>query len=187
MSASAESWAGPDVPGEPLAGQPEESDIWAGVAERVGAYLRAIGVVDTFHLELLSARARRGFQARMASTEVEEPMDLAIEEVNRLLDDWLDAELDLAGDRQALLAARAAVLRGAIPGWAARFSGVAGESIAAAIRVATIQAVPEPAPLTMEPSPILICCYGLRHRVAVRLRRLVGGVSGQTAKGGPRA
>lgn len=187
MSASAEGRAGPVVPSEPLAGQPKESDAWAGVAERVEEYLRAMGVVDAFHLELLSARARRAFQARMASAEVEEPMELAIEVVNCLLDDWLDAELDLAGDRQALLAARAAVLRGAIPGWAARFSGVAGKSIAAAIRVATVQAVPEPAPLAMEPSPILLCCYGLRHRVAVRLRRLVGGMSGRTAKGGPRA
>lgn len=175
MTPTVEGWTALGLPGELLGGQPEEPDAWSGVSERLGEYLRAMGVVDAFELELLSARARSRFQARMASAEVENPLEAAIAEVNGLLDEWLDAELGMAGDRHMLLAARAAVLSGAVPGWTARFAGVTGEGIGGAIRSATVVAVPEPAPLDMPPSPILLCCYGVRQRILARLRRLLGG------------
>lgn len=175
MTPTVEGWTGLGRAGEPPADESERPDPWSGAAERVGDYLRAMGVIDAFELELLGARVRHRLLARMASAEVEDPLEAAIEEVNGLLDEWLDGELGMAGERHTLLAARAAVLSGAVPGWTARFAGVAGESIAGAIRAATAQPTPEPAMLDMPPSPILLCCYGLRQRIAARLRRLLVG------------
>lgn len=165
----------PGLPVEAETGRAGEPGNWDLAAVRVADYLRALGVSDALELELLSARVRQRFQSRLAAAEVEEPLEVAIEEVNGLLDDWLDAELGMAGDRQMLLATRAAVLSGAVPGWTGRFAGVSGEGIAGAIRAAAVSAVPEPAALDMPPSPILLCCYGVRQRILARLRRLWGG------------
>ena len=147
---------------------------WERVAERVTLYLHALGIRDPLQCERLIARIRQRWDARVHATPLEDPVETAIEETCALLDAWLGAELGIAGERAALFIARAAVLSGAVPNWSARFAGVSGESIAASIHTASVQATPEPAPLTMVPSTIHLCCHGLRRRIATAFRVLIG-------------
>jgi hypothetical protein len=147
---------------------------WERVAERITLYLHALGIRDPLQCERLIARIRQRWDARVHATPLEDPVEAAIEETCALLDGWLCTELGIDGERGALFTARAAVLSGAVPNWSARFAGVSGESVAAQIHAASVHPLPEPAPLTMEPSVINLCCYRLRHRVATAFRVLTG-------------
>ncbi len=163
--------------GSPGPGSPDQAQaagLWDQVADRVADYLRALGIRDPLHLDRLAARIRPRVEARAASTPLEDPVEAAIEEAYGLLDEWLNLELGIEGDRDALFAARAAVLSGAVPNWAARFAGVSGESLAAAIHGASALAVPEAAPLSMEPNTIELFWYRLGRGLAGTLRRLLG-------------
>jgi len=156
-------------------------DPWEQVAARVADYLRALGITEGLHLERLSLRIRQRFEARAAVAKLEDPVEAAIEETYALLDLWLGAELGLVGDRDALFSARAAVLSGAVPDWAGRFAGVSGESCAAAIRAASVEALPPDAPLTMVPNTIELFWRRLGRAVAAGLRRLIGLLPGDGA------
>jgi hypothetical protein len=147
---------------------------WELVAERVTLYLHAMGIRDPLHCERLRARIRQRWDLRVNAAPLEDRVEAAIEESCALLDQWLVGELGLEGERATLYAARAAVLSGTIADWAARFAGVSGESIAAPIRAACVQALPEPAPLPMEPSTIHLCCHHLRRRISTAFRVLIG-------------
>jgi hypothetical protein len=149
---------------------------WERVAQRVERYLGAMGVTEPLHRARLTARIRQRWEARVNAAPLEDPVETAIEETCALLDAWLCSEMDIEGDRAALFAARAAVLSGAVPNWAARFAGVGGDSIAAQIRGASVQAIPEPAPLTMEPTTIDLCCHRLARRIVAAFRVLIGSV-----------
>lgn len=148
-------------------------DLWGTVAGRVSEYLQAMGVQEPLHLERLAARVRHRLEQR-AATPLEDPLEAAIEEAGGLLDDWLIQELGIEGDRDALFAARAAVLSGAVPNWAARFAGVSGESLAAAIHGASVRATPAPVPLAMDPTTIEL----FWHRVGRAIARFLRGVLG---------
>lgn len=174
MNRVADGWTAPGS-GDPAAGPAGEAVPWDQISDRVTAYLYALGITEAFHRELLGTRIRGRLQARLTDAQVEDPLEAAIEEVDALLDEWLDTELGMVGDRQLLVGARAAVLSGAVPGWAARFSGAAGESVAEAIRAAGVTPVPEAAPLAMEPSQIRLCRHSLGQRIVARLRRWVCG------------
>jgi hypothetical protein len=100
-------------------------------------------------------------------------VEAAIEETHGLLDLWLVAEFGLEGDANALCAARAAILGGGVPGWSARWAGLSEQSLAAEIRTLCIAAVPEPAPLTMDPNPIDLFLYRLGCRLAAGFNRLL--------------
>jgi hypothetical protein len=147
---------------------------WERVAERTTLYLHALGIRDPLQCERLIARIRQRWDARVHATPLEDPVEAAIEETCSLLDGWLCTELGIDGERAALFTARAAVLSGAVPNWSARFAGVSGDSIATQIHAASVHPLPEPAPLTMEPSVIHLCCYRLRHRVAAAFGVLIG-------------
>ena len=149
-------------------------DLWEDVAGRVSDYLRALGVEDPLHLERLAARIRQRLETRAATTTLEDPVEAAIEETYALLDAWLCAELGIEGDRDALFTARAAVLSGAVPHWAARFAGVSGESRAAAIQAAVVRAIPAYAPLPMVPNTIDLFWRRVGHAIAAALRHLLG-------------
>jgi hypothetical protein len=82
--------------------------------------------------------------------------------------------LGIEGDHDALFTARAAVLSGAVPHWAARFAGVSGESRAAAIQAAGVRAIPAYAPLPMVPNTIDLFWRRVGHAIAAALRHLLG-------------
>ena len=147
---------------------------WERVAERLGRYLHALGIRDPLQSERLIARIRQRWDVRINAAPLEDKIEAAIEEACALLDIWLTAELGIAGDQAALFSARAAVLSGAVPNWGARFAGISGESIAAQIHAASVQPVPELAPLAMEPSTINLLGHGVRSRIATAFRVLIG-------------
>lgn len=148
------------------------SPVRATEAEtRVADYLRALGVSGSLELELLGARVGSRVEARAAEGELEDPIEAAIEEAHALLLEWLGDELGIHGDTDALLAARAAVLGGAVPGWTQRWAGVSGESLAPVILAGGLSPIPEPAPLAMDPQVIALCCQGLGARLAGLIRR----------------
>ncbi len=154
---------------------------WEQVAGRVADYLRALGVTDPLHLERLGSRIDERFEARTGRAKLDDSVEAAIEGTYALLDRWLSAELDIVGDRNALFTARAAVLSGAVPGWAACFAGVSDESCAAAIRAASVQALPADAPLTMVPNTIELFWRRVGRVIAAGLRHLIGLLPGDAA------
>lgn len=176
------------------------TDPWEAVAGRVDDYLRALGIRDALHLERIASRVRQRFEARAATARLENPVEAAIEEACDLLDKWLSAELGIVGDRDALFSARAALLSGAVPGWAARFAGVSESSCAAAIRCVTVAPLPEDAPLTMVPNTIELFWRRMGNMIkrswryvgrviAAGLRRLIGWLpadAGDAHSGPPR-
>lgn len=157
---------------------------WRRAEPRVLDYLKALGVVDPAEIERLRERVRLRAEARALATPLEDPVEAAIEEAHALLNEWLAAELEIEADANTLFAARAAVLGGGVPGWTARWAGLAHESLAPAIRAACIAPVPERAPLVMEPSQIHLCCHRLRARLARGLGWLLGGSGTGTSQAG---
>jgi len=141
------------------------------VEQRVRLYLNALGVRDPHETEVLVCRVIERVEFRATLGQLGEPLEVAIEETHRLLDRWLVAELGLESDPDQISAARAAVLGGHLPGWTRRWAGLSQESLAESIRAVRFQAVPERAPLTMEPSPIRLCCHHLLRRLLVGIGR----------------
>jgi hypothetical protein len=156
------------------AGDPMHTDSsdWQPTARRVVDYLTALGVRERLEIERLSEQVRRRVETRATTTPLEDSVEAAIEETHALLDEWLIAELGIDGDANALTAARAAVLGGDIPGWSARWAGLAGDSLAPAIRAIHLVAVPEFAPLAMQSSTIDLCCQRMRRQIAAAICRL---------------
>ncbi len=162
---------GPDsVPGHAPVLDPAE---WQRAVGRVGEYLAAMGVRHPQEVERLREAVRARLESRLAATPLEDPVESAIEETHALLDLWLATELGLEGDANGLCAARAAVLGGGLPGWSARWAGLSERSLAPEIRALCIIAVPEPAPLTMEPNPIDLFLHRLAGRLARGVNRLL--------------
>jgi hypothetical protein len=141
---------------------------WQWATDRVTEYLRAMGVREAQEIELLKEQVRLRVEAR-AGTPLEDPMEVAIEETHALLDLWLAAELGRDADNDTLYAARAAVLGGGVPGWSAGWAGLSGHSLADEIRARSVRAVPETAPLTMEPTDIDL----FLHRLGTKVRRFL--------------
>ncbi|NEX22494.1 hypothetical protein G3480_19645 [Thiorhodococcus mannitoliphagus] len=150
---------------------------------RARGYLRALGVSRESESQALLEQAMKRMELRAALGRLGEPLEAAVEEVHALLDQWLLSELGLNADPDALSAARAAVLGGDVPGWTARWAGLSGEPLAERIRAARVTAVPEPAPLQMEPSRIELCCYRLGLRLIAKIGRLLG-LRGKRASSG---
>lgn len=167
----------------PGQGQGLEPSDWERAAERVVAYLGAMGVRESKELELLREQIRPRVEVRALAAPLEDPIEAAIEETHALLDRWIVSELGLEGDADTLFAARAAVLGGGVPGWSARWAGLSGRSLAPEIRALCVAPVPEPAPLTMEPNPIDL----LMHRMTGRLAAIVRCVLGRSAGPSPAA
>lgn len=146
---------------------------WQRAAGRVAVYLAAMGVHEDAEVDRIGEQVHLRVEARAAAGPLEDPVEVAIEEAHGLLDRWLAAELGLEGDANALCAARAAVLGGGVPGWSARWAGLSEQSLAPRIRALCIAAVPEPAPLTMEPNPIDLFLHRLGCRLATGFNRLL--------------
>jgi len=151
-----------------------EAGHWRRAAGRVAAYLAALGVQEPREVELLWGKVRLRVEARAAVVPLENPVEAAIEETHGLLDLWIASELGLEGDANTLCAARAVVLGGGVPGWSARWAGLSEHSLAPEIRALCVNAVPEPAPLTMEPNPIDLFMHRLGARLAAMIRCILG-------------
>lgn len=147
--------------------------VWQRAAVRVGEYLAAMGLQDNQEIEQLLVAVRGRLESRLAMTPLEDPVESAIEETHTLLDQWLTAELGLEAEPNTLCAARAAVLGGGLPGWSARWAGLSEHSLAPEIRSLCIPAVPEPAPLSMEPNPIDLFLHRLADRIHRAISRLL--------------
>ncbi|WP_200157555.1 hypothetical protein [Allochromatium vinosum] len=164
-----------DAPAPASWSTPEDHAV---VDRRVRRYLNALGVQDPHETEVLVRRVIERVEFRATLGQLGEPLEVAIEETHRLLDRWLIAELGLDAEPDQLSAARAAVLGGHLPGWTRRWAGLSEVSLAESIRAVRFQAVPERAPLNMEPNPIRLCCHRLMRRLLARVGRWLG-ISGR--------
>ncbi|WP_245232401.1 hypothetical protein [Thiorhodococcus minor] len=144
------------------------------VEERAGRYLHALGVQRDAEAGVLLQRVVKRVELRAALGQLGDPFEAAVEEVHSLLDQWLVSELGLERDPDAFSAARAAVLGGDVPGWTSRWAGLSNEPLAERIRAERVLAVPERAPLRMEPTRIELCCYRLGRRLLLRIARWLG-------------
>ncbi|QIK37685.1 hypothetical protein GWK36_06485 [Caldichromatium japonicum] len=140
---------------------------------RVRLYLEALGVQASDELDALAAQVNEKVEFRSRVGQLGEPLEAAIEEVHLALDRWLLAELDIDNDPDRLSAARAAVLSGQIPGWTRRWAGLSDTSLSEIIAAGWIAAVPERAPLTMDPNPIDLCCHRLVSHLLAEAKRLI--------------
>jgi hypothetical protein len=174
---------------EPVAGPGPGLDPadWERAARRLDRYLAALGVAEAALRVPLAAQVQERLIPRAAAAPLEDPVEAAIEEANALLDLWLHAELGPESDPDALFQAKAAVLGGAVPGWGARWAGLAEGPVGPAIRAMSLPAVPEPSPLTMEDSTIDLFFHRLGCRIAGLVNRLLCRPgAGQGAGGGCR-
>ena len=160
-----------DAPAPAAWSTPEDH---AAVDRRVRLYLNALGVQDPHETDVLACRVIERVEFRAKLGQLGEPLETAIEETHRLLDRWLIAELGLDAEPDRLSAARAAVLGGHLPGWTRRWAGLSEVSLAESIRAVRFQAVPERAPLAMEPNPIRLCCHRLVRRLPAWVGRRLG-------------
>lgn len=144
------------------------------VEERAGRYLRALGVRCDAESDVLLQRVIKRVELRAALGQLGDPLEAAVEEVHSLLDQWLVSELGLERDPDAFSAARAAILGGDVPGWTSRWAGLSNAPLAERIRAERVFAVPERAPLRMEPTRIELCCHRLGHRLLLRIARWLG-------------
>ena len=161
-----------ETPAPPAWSSPEDHEA---LERRVRLYLNALGVHDRQESDVLVQQVLGRVEFRATLGQLGEPLEVAIEETHRLLDRWLVAELGLEAEPDQVAAARAAVLGGHLPGWTRRWAGLSEVSLADAIRSVRFQAVPERAPLTMEPSSIQLCCHRLARRLLARIGRWLGG------------
>ncbi|MTW20073.1 hypothetical protein [Allochromatium palmeri] len=150
------------------------TDDRAAVEQRVRRYLNALGVHDPREIEGLTPQVLERVEFRATLGQLGEPLEVAIEETHRLLDRWLVTELGLEAEPDQISSARAAVLGGHLPGWTRRWAGLSEVSLAESMRRVHFQAVPERAPLTMDPNPIQLCCHRLVPRLLARIGRGLG-------------
>lgn len=146
-----------------LPAAPPSSEL---VLARLDAYWRALGVTDPRQIAALSEQTLRR-ASEWPETSGLEPVAQALGAARNLLDDWLARTLDLSQQPQALAAARAALLSGAVPDWpAALFAppGVA-DDVRDALRAAIAEPTPPPAPGAMPAQRIeLFSLFGLLRR-----------------------
>lgn len=112
---------------------------------RLGAYWRALGVTDPDQVTALSEQALRRL-SELPETPGLDPLARAIVAAGDLLDDWLARMLDLPRPSRALVAARAALLSGAVPNWPRMLFAPPGETESAFEELNSALAEPTPAP-----------------------------------------
>lgn len=157
---------------------------WERAAPRVELYLRALGVGDQRDHARLMDTIRSRFAQRVASQVVADATETGIEVAAGLLDEWVASQLGPGVSEQQLRAGRAAVLSGAVEGWAAVWSGRVDEPLGERIRAASLSPAPEMAPLSMAPQPIRPCCDRLTQWILKLLSGKQGDRPHQTADSG---
>ncbi len=136
------------------------------VLARLDTYWRALGVIDPRQIAALREQTLRRMPEGPESPGLD-PMTQALIAARNLLDDWLARTLDLSQQPQMLVAARAALLSGAVPDWPAALFAPPGEAdeVRDALRAAIAEPTPAPAPGAMPAQPIeLFSLFGLLRR-----------------------
>lgn len=145
---------------------PENTPLWQNTRVRVRCYWQALGVSEEKHQAQLSDRVmeRVAELAKVIVIPKQELPNRALEEAQRLLNDWLSRVLQ---DRQpaTLAAARVALLEGAAPGWPERvLNDTALSSVEATqLRSSLLETVPPDAALDMPTQVIEFS--SMRHSV----------------------
>jgi hypothetical protein len=111
--------------------------------DRLQTYWAALGVRDP---NLALALSEQTLRRLPDFPEEGESAARAIIAAGELLDDWLAAALNLPRPSPALIAARAALLSGAVPDWPAALFAPPGTAGIALDRLRTAIAEPTPAP-----------------------------------------
>ncbi len=144
---------------------------------RLGAYWRALGVSDPDQIAALSEQALR--RCMPDRSESSDPLMGALAAARELLDDWLARTLDLPRRPEALAAARAALLGGAVPDWPAVLFAPpdAARDVSDALRAAVAEPAPASAPGAMPAQRIEL--FSLLDPLR-RWRRSVSPPSGMT-------
>ena len=143
-----------------LAGDAGETRLsqarWNEAAVQIGTYFRAFGIDDEEDLNHLARQVLQRIAARVgAPTPPEQLPQLAIEEAQQLLNEWLATVLDLQDTQQfqTLAAARAALrFCKETAHWPAGFlqTDAVPAELRKALQTATLQPVPAPRELLME-------------------------------------
>lgn len=138
-------------------------DLWADIQPKVTAYLLALGMEDESLRLAFAKEIQTRLPGRIRASFPTDPTELAIDEAQQLLDDWLARELG-EGQRpceSGLLAARAALLsrpsRDWVTAWGNRSSGHMGEILCTNI----ITNVPPHVQLAMPTQPIRLRSFRL--------------------------
>ena len=120
------------------------------ILARIGAYWQALGVTDPAQVAALSEQALRRAAESPESPGLE-PVARALVAAGELLDDWLARALELPQPSRELVAARAALLSGAVPDWPAALFAPPGEAntLLDALRAARAEPTPPPSPGAM--------------------------------------
>ena len=120
------------------------------ILARIGAYWQALGVTDPAQVAALSEQALRRAAESPESPGLE-PVVRALVAAGELLDDWLARALELPRPSRELVAARAALLSGAVPDWPAALFAPPGEAntMLDALRAARAEPTPPPSPGAM--------------------------------------
>jgi hypothetical protein len=113
--------------------------------DRLGAYWRALGVVDPAQIAALSQQALRRLP-ELPETPGIDPVGRAIIAAGDLLDDWLAQALELPKPSPMLAAARATLLSGIAPDWPAALFAPPGTTsvLLDALRAALAESTPSP-------------------------------------------
>ena len=137
------------------------------VLARLGAYWQALGVADPAQIAALSEQALRRAAESPESLGLD-PLARALVAAGELLDDWLARTLELPRPSRELVAARAALLSGAVPDWPAALFAPPGEAdtVLNTLRVAIAEPTPSPIPGAMPVQRIdLFWLLGPLHRL----------------------
>jgi hypothetical protein len=139
-----------NAPHQPYLGPPIAQPSSELVMGRLGTYWSSLGVSDPNQITALSE------QALHRATELPDTpgLDLlarAMWATHDLLDDWLARTLDLPRHSRQVVAARAALLSGAVPNWPSSLFAPPGETEVSLdiLRDAIAQPTPTPAPAAM--------------------------------------
>ena len=113
------------------------------ILARLGAYWQALGVTDPAQVAALSEQALRR-AAESPEPPGLDPVTRALVAAGELLDDWLARALELPRTSAELVAARAVLLSGAVPGWPAALFAPPGEAntVLDALRAARVEPTP---------------------------------------------
>ncbi len=135
----------------PPSGLPAEAEV------QLKAYFRAYGIDTETRLEALVQQVAQRLAARTDAQAVANPVQVAIETAQGLIDGWLQTLLELQdASPQTAAAARAALRFGAAtPHWPAAFLTTESDAaVRAVLQAAPAQSVPPRRQLRMEMQPI---------------------------------